>query len=119
MSDSSTTVAALRDVVSEFVAERAWQKFHDPKNLSMAIAIEAAELMEHFQWTRSEELTAALADGKLRDAVRDELADVLCFALALANVLEIDVSDAIQQKMVRNRAKYPPDRFQARYEKPR
>lgn len=119
MSDSTTTVAALRQVVADFVAERAWQKFHDPKNLSMAIAVEAAELMEHFQWARSEELPELLADTRVREEARDELADILCFAFALANVLQVDVSDAIAHKMIRNRAKYPADQFQARYEKPR
>ena len=56
MIDDTTTVAQLRQQVARFVAEREWGKYHDPKNLSMAIAIEAAELMEHFQWARNEEL---------------------------------------------------------------
>lgn len=118
MNDSNTNLAALRRLVADFVAERDWQQFHDPKNLSMAIAIEAAELMEHFQWIRSEQVGEALADAGLRDQVRDEIADVLCFALALANVLQIDLSQAIEQKMIRNRAKYPADACRGNYRKP-
>lgn len=118
MTDSGTTVAALRDLVREFVAEREWQQYHDPKNLSMAIAIEAAELMEHFQWLRSEDLAAAASDEQFRGEVRDEIADIACFLLAMANVLEIDLSDAIECKMVKNRAKYPATEFRGRYFKP-
>ncbi|RMF76906.1 MAG: nucleotide pyrophosphohydrolase [Planctomycetota bacterium] len=109
----------LRQLVEDFVAERQWHKFHDPKNLSMAIAIEAAELMEQFQWARSEDLSALLADERVVGEIRDELADVLCFSLALANVVGFDLAEAIEQKMVKNRRKYPAQDFLGRYEKPR
>jgi NTP pyrophosphatase (non-canonical NTP hydrolase) len=119
MSDATTTVSELRGLVARFVAERDWQKYHDAKNLSMSIAIEAAELMEHFQWLRSDELDALLRDGAQRAAVADELADVLCFALALANVLELDVATAVGQKMTKNAAKYPAESNCGTYRKPR
>ena len=117
--DSKTTIAELKQQVAAFVAERDWQQYHDPKNLSMAIAIEAAELMEHFQWLRSEELQSAIADPGVREEVRDELADIACFLLALSNRLEIDVSEAIEQKMAKNRRKYPADEFRGKYRKPK
>jgi NTP pyrophosphatase (non-canonical NTP hydrolase) len=114
-SDESTTIAELREIVRDFVAERDWQQFHAPKNLSMALAIEAAELMEHFQWL-SVEASRALADDRDRlSAVQEEIADVLCYTLALANELGIDLSDALRAKMVRNAEKYPIDQIRGRY----
>jgi len=103
--DSKTTVAELRAVVQEFVDERQWRKFHNLKNLSMSLAIEAAELMEHFQWLTTDEVVA----GEQLDLneIADELADVTCYALAMANVLKIDLSQAVRSKMVKNRIKYP------------
>ena len=119
MRDSETTLQQLRQLVDGFVAERQWHKFHDPKNLSMSIAIEAAELMEHFQWTRSEDLPDLLANEMVVSEIRDELADVLCFSLALANVVGFDLAAAVEQKMIKNRAKYPAEEFRGRYFKPR
>lgn len=119
MSDEMTTLAELRRLVADFVAQRQWQTFHDAKNLSMSIAIEAAELMEHFQWLRSEELATALADPGLRSQVADELADVCCFALALANALDIDLAGAVRRKIEKNAAKYPAEQFRGRYVRPK
>jgi len=118
MSDADTTVGQLRKVVADFVAERRWQPYHDPKNLAMSIAIEAAELMEHFQWVRSDELSALLADQRRRSAVADELADVACYVLALANVMEIDLASTLRDKIAKNALKYPVERFCGRYFKP-
>ncbi len=118
MADQTATVAELRELVADFVAERQWQGYHDPKNLAMSIAIEAAELMEHFQWVKSDELPALLADDKRRAGVRDEVADILCYVLALANVLELDLAAALRDKMTKNAAKYPADQFRGRYFKP-
>ena len=118
MSDQTTTVGELRARLAEFVAEREWQKYHNAKNLSMSIAIEAAELMEHFQWVRSDELPALLKDEQRRGEVATELADVLCYALSLANALDIDVSAAVIAKIARNARKYPADEFRGRYSKP-
>lgn len=118
MSDDSTTIAQLRQQVAAFVAERHWERYHDAKNLSMSIAIEAAELMEHFQWARSEELGQLLRDPARREPIADELADVLAFLLALANVTGIDLSCALAGKMAKNALKYPADTFRGRYFKP-
>lgn len=118
MTSKDTTVEQLQQLVAEFVAERQWERFHDPKNLSMSIAIEAAELMEHFQWVRSEDIEQTLADAKLRGEISDELADIVCFALALSNRLKIDLAQAVEAKMKKNRAKYPSDVFRGVYYKP-
>lgn len=113
--DSTTTVADLREAVQKFVDERDWRQFHTPKNLAMSLAIEAAELMEHFQWLTPEQSKAVAGDaGKLHD-VGEELADVLCYALALANELQLDVADCIRRKLVRNAEKYPADEFRGRF----
>lgn len=113
MSDKETTVQDLKQIVSKFVAERDWDQFHSPKNLSMSIAIEAAELMEHFQWI-SQEASACL-DIEKRNEVREELADVVCYCLALANSMNFDLADSVRTKMERNRAKYPADQFRGFY----
>lgn len=113
--DADTTVAALRNHVAGFVEERDWKQFHDPKNLSMSIAIEAAELMEHFQWLRSDEVEDSLAAGPTRAEVREELADIVAYVLSLANRLNVDITQALVDKMRKNAAKYPADRFRGRF----
>ena len=115
MSDEQTTLAELRELVRRFVDERDWRQFHTPKNLSMSLAIEAAELMEHFQWLTAEESRAISTDATAVAAVGEELADVVCYALALANELGLDVSEAMRDKMVKNAQKYPADEYRGRY----
>lgn len=106
-SDSSATVRQLRDLMQRFVDERNWRQFHNLKNLSMSLAIEAGELMEHTQWLTSEQVEEGSQID--RQAVAEELCDVLSYTLAIANALDIDLTSALQQKMVKNRAKYPVD----------
>lgn len=113
MSDSQTTIRQLRDLVAKFVSERDWNQFHSPKNLSMSISIEAAELMEHFQWI-SQTDSANLGEEKQTE-VREELADVMCYCLALANSMNIDIASSIEMKMDRNREKYPAEQFKGYY----
>ncbi len=111
--DADTAVSELRQLVRAFVDARDWNVFHAPKNLSMSLAIEAAELMEHFQWLSVEASRAAGDDAAQREAIEDELADVLCYALALANALQIDVATAMRRKMRKNELKYPAPPSQA------
>jgi NTP pyrophosphatase (non-canonical NTP hydrolase) len=118
MSDTTTTLAELRDLVRRFVEERDWRQFHSPKNLSMSLAIEAAELMEHFQWIDAAESRAVGGEVAKLTEIRDELADVMCYALALANELEIDLSSAVRDKMVKNAAKYPAALSRGRFDPP-
>jgi dCTP diphosphatase len=106
--DSKTTIQELKNLLIEFRDEREWAKFHDPKNLAEAISIEAAELLELFLWKRPEEVATALkSNPNLRSALEEELADVICFSLNLANVLDIDVSRIVTSKVEDNRKKYP------------
>ena len=115
MTDEQTTVAELRAIVRQFVDERDWRQFHSPKNLSMSLAIEVAELMEHFQWIGADASWKVADHPDRRLEVRDELADVLCYVLALANELQIDLSTALKDKMVKNARKYPAEEYRGRY----
>jgi dCTP diphosphatase len=111
MTDYDTTLADLRQRVAEFVAARGWERFHVPKNLSVSIAVEAAELMEHFQWLTREQVAMAMQDEVKRAAVADELADVLIYGLSLANVLDVDVSTAVLSKLERNEQRFPAEKW--------
>ena len=113
--DAHTTLSQLREWVAQFVEERDWLQFHSPKNLSMSLAIEAAELMEHFQWMSTEESWQVVSQPDRLQPVVEELADVLCYTLAMANVLGIDLSRAVQQKLQKNALKYPVPQYRGRY----
>lgn len=115
MPDSSTTVAELRDLVDLFVRKRDWKQFHSPKNLAMALAIEAAELMEHFQWIEVPASREMAHDPEKLAAVAEELSDVLAYTLAMANSMGIDLSDSLHNKMVKNSLKYPVEKYRGRH----
>jgi NTP pyrophosphatase (non-canonical NTP hydrolase) len=97
----------LRELVRQFVDERDWDQFHTPKNLASALTVEAAELLEHFQWLQHGRLDE-LGPDKLTE-VRHEMADVLVYLVRLADKLDVDLVRAVQDKMVLNRAKYPAE----------
>ena len=113
--DNDTPVTKLREMVRRFVDAREWSVFHTPKNISMAMAIEVAELMEHFQWIDGEASRAIAKVPEKLGQVAEELADVMCYVLALANELEIDVTSAMRDKMVKNEQKYPAEEYRGRY----
>lgn len=115
MSDTDTTIAQLRQRIEQFVDCRDWHQFHSPKNLAMSVAIEAAELMEHFQWLSPEQSRKLGDDASRLAAVGEELADVLCYALAMANQLGLDVADTVERKMAKNEQKYPAEQFRGRF----
>ncbi len=110
------TLATLQKAVRQFRDERNWRQFHSPKNLSMSIAIEAAELMEHFQWLTGPEAAAlAQKNSPARQAITEELADVLIYCLSLADILECDIAQIVEAKLVKNAAKYPANQYQGRF----
>lgn len=115
MSDATTNLAALKETVRQFVAEREWERFHSPKNLSMGLAIEAAELMEHFLWVEGDASRAVANDPAGREAVADEMADVAVYLLNLSNNLGIDLSEAVVRKLAKNAIKYPVEQYRGRY----
>jgi NTP pyrophosphatase (non-canonical NTP hydrolase) len=116
--DTDTYVAALRQAVAAFVEEREWQPFHTPKNLSMSISIEAAELMEQFQWLTPDESRAATSNAAQGAAIAGELADVMIYCLSLANVLDLDISSAVTDKLSNNEIRYPATEFRGRFRRP-
>jgi NTP pyrophosphatase (non-canonical NTP hydrolase) len=105
----------LRARVRVFVAERDWERFHSPKNLAMALSVEASELVELFQWLTEEE--SAALDPARRARVADELANVLWFLVRLSDRLDIDLLEAAERKLAANAAKYPADRVRGRAKK--
>ena len=109
MNANETTVGEVAEVMRQFVAARNWEKFHTPKNLAMAMAVEAAEVIELFQWLTPEEALATAGDSKKRQEVADELSDVFAYLLALSNAMNIDLAAAFESKMERVRVKYPVD----------
>ena len=115
MSDKKTTIQEIRSLIDSFADERDWQQFHSPKNLSMSISIEAAELMELFQWLSLEDAKKVMESGKTRENAIDEIADVLIYAFAFCIRNNIDISDAIRQKMKKNIKKYPKDKYKGRF----
>lgn len=99
------TISELTNIVTQFRDEREWKQFHNPKDLSMAISIESSELMEHFLWKTHDESIVYINNHK--DAVADELADVLAYVLSFADVSDIDIAKALKNKMEKNELKYP------------
>ena len=102
------TLNDLKLALREFCAARDWPQYHTPKNLAMAMIVEAAELVEHFQWLTPEQ-SLALAPEKLAE-VREEVADTLIYLVELADVLGIDLIAAARDKIVKNAVKYPAPR---------
>lgn len=98
----------LRDKIRQFAAEREWDQFHSPKNLATALTVEAAELLENFQWLKDEE-SKQLSTAK-RAEVQAELADVFIYLVRLADKLDIDLISAANEKIVENAKKYPVDK---------
>ena len=115
--DPTTTIADLKSRVLAFARERDWEQFHAPKNLSMALAAEAGELMEHFLWATPEQSQAIAKDPAKRGKIEDELADVVIYALEFANAAGMDVAAAIGRKMAQNAKKYPVEKSRGRSDK--
>jgi dCTP diphosphatase len=117
MSDSVAMrdLQELKERVRAFVAERDWDQFHSPKNLAMALSVEASELVELFQWLTEEQ--SAAVDEKLRRRAAEELADVLWFLVRIADRLDIDLLEAAESKFARNAEKYPAGRVRGQARK--
>lgn len=104
----STTFSDLRDGLRRFAAERDWDQYHSPKNLAAALVVEAAELLERFQWLTEEESKSLT--GKQLLQVREEMADVLIYLVRLADKLDVDLLEAAREKIEQNARKYPADK---------
>lgn len=100
-----TDLESLKLALRDFAAARGWRQYHTPKNLAMAMIVEAAELVEHFQWATPEESLAPSPEK--RAAIRDEVADTLIYLVELADALDIDLVAAARDKIAKNALKYP------------
>ena len=105
---TDNNLITIRDLVRTFVTERDWEQFHTPKNLSSALSVEAAELLEHFQWLHTGTLEELGEQG--RREVAHEKADVLVYLVRLAVKLDVDLGEAVEEKMALNRIKYPAEK---------
>lgn len=112
---AADALAELRDALRGFAAEREWEVFHTPKNLAMALAGEAGEVIEHFQWLTAEQ--SAALPAATREEVALELADVLLYLVRLADVLDVDLAAAARRKMALNARRYPVERARGRADK--
>ena len=111
MADQSVSVADLKERVKEFVHMRDWEKYHNPKDLAESICIEAAELLEIFQWVSVEKALTFKKDSTKLRRVNEELADVLIYCLSMANAMEIEVSNIIAEKLATDSMKYPVEEY--------
>ena len=102
-------IVDLKKSVSEFVNERDWEKFHNPKDLAISLSIESGELLELFQWKNQEDIN--IGKDEVADRLKEELADVVIYALSLANAANIDISEAVLGKIKKNEGKYLVCRF--------
>lgn len=105
---SKDDLEQLRDHLRRFASDREWDQFHSPKNLAIALSVEASELLEHFQWL-SEEQSKSMPNAVLSE-VRKEMADVLLYLIRLADKLGIDLVEAAQSKLLENAEKYPVEK---------
>lgn len=115
MADDKTTVKEMLAHMEEFVKERDWEQFHSPKNLAMGLAIETGELLEHFQWIGAEESRKMVDDPEQMALVKEEVADVFSYILAIVQTMGFDLSETYFEKMKRNKEKYPADVYRGKY----
>lgn len=112
---SMGNVERLQELIIQFRDARDWKQFHNPKDLAISLALEATEVLEHFQWKNKEEVEEYTESRKAD--IGEELADVLFWALLLSHDLEIDIEDAFIKKMEKNEAKYPIEKSKGRHAK--
>jgi NTP pyrophosphatase (non-canonical NTP hydrolase) len=115
LADEQITLQDLKERMAAFVRERDWEQFHNPKNLSMSIAIEAAELMEHFQWLTAEQ--SQQLDVAALQEIGEELADIVIYSLSMANYLKLDLAETVLAKMAKNCRKYPKEQVRGKAHK--
>ena len=106
--DNQLNICELQEYSQRFVEEREWDQYHTPKNVAMGLTIEAAELMEIFQWLTGKESFEVINDPKKREQISDEIGDILHYLIRLSTLLDIDLNQAFWDKIKKTEAKYPP-----------
>jgi len=105
----------LTERIQNFIKERDWNQFHNPKDLALSLVLESAEVMEHFQWKNNEEMQEYIKSHK--NEIEEELSDVLYWVLLMSHDLDIDIKKAFEDKMLKNEAKYPIDKAKGKHDK--
>lgn len=111
----ASDIADLQKRIRAFVNERDWDQFHNPKDLAISLSLEAAEVLEHFQWKNEKEMNEHIKYRK--DDVGEEIADVLYWVLLLSNKVDLNLADAFEKKMQKNEAKYPAEKAKGSHRK--
>jgi NTP pyrophosphatase (non-canonical NTP hydrolase) len=117
MNDNRTTIEEIKLTIKEFIDERDWDQFHNPKDVAIGIVTEAGELLDHFRFKTNEEITEMLKNAKKKEEIEDELADVMFFCADFARVAGIDISNALKRKMDKSEKKYPKDKVKGKNHK--
>jgi NTP pyrophosphatase (non-canonical NTP hydrolase) len=107
MQDSDTTIAQLKEIVKKHCDERDWDQYHNPKDLAIGVSIEASELLEHFIYKSEKEMKEMLEDPNKRKEISEEMSDTLYYIIRIAQMNDIDLARAFDEKMEQNRKKYP------------
>jgi len=107
--DKTTTFAQLKEEFEKFVTERDWAKYHHPKEVAISLVLEAAELLEIFQWEEKQEIPKIKSDNRTMQRIKEEISDIILYCISIANRLDIDISTAIREKLELNKKKYPAD----------
>lgn len=111
----SSDIADLQERIRNFVDQRDWDQFHNPKDLAISLNLEAAEVLEHFQWKNADEMTQYVKSRK--EDIGEEIADVLYWVLLLSNKIDLDLTEAFEKKMQKNEAKYPIEKAKGSHKK--
>lgn len=109
--DNNTRIVELKDVVLKFIKERNWERYHRPKDIAISIAIEVSELLELFQWKTDDEIDKLLRNQKFKDSLKDEVADIMIYLLSLTINTNVDIAEAVFDKMKRNEERFPIEQF--------
>jgi NTP pyrophosphatase (non-canonical NTP hydrolase) len=110
MKDQILDISSFQQKLATFAKERDWEQFHNPKNLSMALSVEAGELVEIFQWLTLEQSARLKEDPRLKQAASEELCDILTYLLRLSDILEVNLPEALELKLAQNGRKYPVEK---------
>lgn len=106
--DKVLDIGKIQEYLNDFIKQREWNKFHSPKNLSMALSVEVAELLENFQWLTEEESYKIKENKIIFQNVKDEIGDVFCYLIQLASALDLDINKCFWEKTKKNELKHPP-----------